>query len=134
MLRTAWVYKGKVTPGQLESCLCPVLGSQQRADMDALEQVQQRAIKMIKGLEHLTYKERLRKPQLNSVSTEGLNENIPASESVLPVSCSSVTSLKPSVLPHRTDDPNPNPAQVTCYLTATANAYHLSYHEKLMQH
>lgn len=132
MLRTAWVYKGKVTPGQLESCLCPVLGSQQRADMDALEQVQQRAIKMIKGLEHLTYKERLRKPQLNSVSTEGLNENIPASESVLPVSCSSVTSLKPSVLPHRTDDPNP--AQVTCYLTATANAYHLSYHEKLMQH
>lgn len=131
MLRTAWVYKGKVTPGQLESCLCPVLGSQQRADMDALEQVQQRAIKMIKGLEHLTYKERLRKPQLNSVSTEGLNENI---KSVLPVSCSSVTSLKPSVLPHRTDDPNPNRAQVTCYLTATANAYHLSYHEKLMQH
>lgn len=99
--------------------------------MDALEQVQQRAIKMIKGLEHLTYKERLRKPQLNSVSTEGLNENI---KSVLPVSCSSVTSLKPSVLPHRTDDPNPNRAQVTCYLTATANAYHLSYHEKLMQH
>lgn len=84
MLRTAWVYKGKVTPGQLESCLCPVLGSQQRTDMDALEQVQQRAIKMIKGLEHLTYKERLRKPRLNSVSTEGLNENIPASECRFP--------------------------------------------------
>lgn len=29
--------------------------------MDVLEQIQHRAIKTIKGLEHLTYKQRLRK-------------------------------------------------------------------------
>ncbi|KAK4815764.1 LOW QUALITY PROTEIN: hypothetical protein QYF61_007182 [Mycteria americana] len=46
---------GEAAPG----VLCPVLGYLVR-DMDIVERVQQKAVKLIKGLEHLTYEERLR--------------------------------------------------------------------------
>ena len=36
-------------------------GPQHKRDMDLLEQVQRRAMKMIRGLEHLSYEDRLRK-------------------------------------------------------------------------
>ena len=43
----------------LESCV-QLWGPQHRKDMDLLEWVQRRATKMIRGLENLYYKERLR--------------------------------------------------------------------------
>jgi len=43
----------------LESCI-QLWSPQHKKDMELLEQVQRRAIKMIRGLEHLCYKERLR--------------------------------------------------------------------------
>ncbi|KAK4814881.1 hypothetical protein QYF61_001259 [Mycteria americana] len=47
---------GQATPGVLGT----VLGSLCKGDMELLERVQKRATAMVKGLEHLTYKERLR--------------------------------------------------------------------------
>ncbi|KAK4824159.1 hypothetical protein QYF61_011286 [Mycteria americana] len=43
----------------LEYCI-QLWGSQHKKDMDLLEQVQRRAMKMIRGLEHLSYEDRLR--------------------------------------------------------------------------
>jgi len=42
----------------LESCV-QVWSPQHRTDMDLLEQVQRRATKMIRGIEHLSYEDRL---------------------------------------------------------------------------
>lgn len=47
--------------------LAPVLGSQYNRDMDILERVQQRVMKMIKDLEHLSWEERLRERELPSL-------------------------------------------------------------------
>lgn len=40
--------------------MCPALGFQGKKDLDLLEQVQQRAIKMITGDKHLLYEKKLR--------------------------------------------------------------------------
>lgn len=49
-----------LSPSEVKSgVLCAVLGSPGR-DMELLEGVQQRAVKMIRGWEHLTYEARLR--------------------------------------------------------------------------
>lgn len=44
----------------MPTVLVPVLGHQYNTGMDMLKAVQQRAIKMTKGLEHLSYERRLR--------------------------------------------------------------------------
>jgi len=52
------LYSALATP-YLESCV-QLWGPQHRKDMDLLKHIQRGATKMMRGLEHLSYKERLR--------------------------------------------------------------------------
>lgn len=60
----------------LQQCKKLYLVFQHKEDKDTLERVQQWAVRMIKGLEHLSYKERLKELGLFSIKTRRLERDV----------------------------------------------------------
>ena len=68
------LYSSLMRP-HMESCI-QLWSPQKRKDMDLLDWVQRRVTKMIRGMEHLYYKERLRKVGLFSLEKRRLQGHV----------------------------------------------------------